>query len=143
MSIAVPQATGGNTHSAGLDPDAGSEYLASWRTLSRAAAAAAAVTAVLIPIQIAVFIAYPYPKTVDGWYMLLQDKPLAGLIDLDLMLVVDNLLLVAIALAIYVTLKNIAPSVMAAATGLWLLAMACSLPPTGRCRCSSSAANSR
>lgn len=48
----------------------------------------------LIPIQIAVFIAYPYPKTVAGWYMLLQDKPLAGLVDLDLVLVVDNVLLV-------------------------------------------------
>jgi hypothetical protein len=36
------------------------------------------VTAVLIPIQIAVFIAYPYPKTVAGWYMLLHDKPLVA-----------------------------------------------------------------
>jgi hypothetical protein len=81
------------------------------------------VTAVLIPIQIAVFIAYPYPKTVAGWYMLLQDKPLVGLIDLDLVLVVDNVLLVVIALAIYVTLRAISPSVVAAATGLWLLAI--------------------
>jgi Domain of unknown function (DUF4386) len=81
------------------------------------------VTAVLIPIQIAVFIAYPYPPSVAGWYILLQDKPLAGLIDLDLVLVVDNVLLVVIALAIYVTLRDINPSVMAAATGLWLLAI--------------------
>ena len=40
-----------------------------------------------------VFIAYPYPGTVAGWYMLLQDKPLAGLVGLDLVLVVDNVLL--------------------------------------------------
>jgi F0F1-type ATP synthase assembly protein I len=118
----VARVTGGDERAIGL-PDAESQYLASWRTLYRAAAAAAAVTAVLIPIQIAVFIVYPYPKTVDGWYMLLQDKPLVGLIDLDLMLVVDNVLLVVIALAIYVTLKNINPSVVAAATGLWLLAI--------------------
>ena len=85
--------------------------------------AAAAVTAVLIPIQIAVFIAYPYPKTVAGWYMLLQDKPLVGLVDLDLVLVVDNVLLVVIALAAYVALEHLSPSVMAIATGLWLLAI--------------------
>jgi hypothetical protein len=36
------------------------------------------VTAVLIPIQIAMFIAYLYPKTVDGWYMLLHDKHLVA-----------------------------------------------------------------
>ena len=64
------------------------------------------MTAVLMPIQIAVFIAYPYPKTVAGWYMLLQDKPLVGLVDLDLVLVVDNVLLVVIALAAYVALRT-------------------------------------
>jgi hypothetical protein len=78
---------------------------------------------VLIPIQIAVFIAYPYPGTVAGWYMLLQDKPLAGLVDLDLVLVVDNVLLVVIAIAIYVALTQISPSVTAMATGLWLIAI--------------------
>jgi Domain of unknown function (DUF4386) len=98
-------------------------HRASWRTLYRTAGAAAAVTAVLIPIQIAVFIAYPYPKSVAGWYMLLQDKPLVGLVDLDIVLVVDNVLLVVIALAIYVALRHISPSVMAMATGLWLLAI--------------------
>jgi hypothetical protein len=78
---------------------------------------------VLIPIQIAVFIAYPYPGTVAGWYMLLQDKPLAGLVDLDLVVVVDNVLLVVIAIAIYVALTQISPSVTAIATGLWLIAI--------------------
>jgi hypothetical protein len=72
----------------------------SWRTLYRAAGAAALITAVLIPIQIAVFIAYPFPDTVAGWFRLLQDDALAGLVDLDLLLVVDNVLLVVIALAV-------------------------------------------
>jgi hypothetical protein len=69
------------------------------------------------------FIAYPYPKSVAGWYMLLQDKPLAGLVDLDLVLVVDNVLLVVIALVVYVALRHISPSVTAMATGLWLRAI--------------------
>jgi hypothetical protein len=100
-------------------PQAGS----SWRTLYRAAGAAALITAVLIPIQIAVFIAYPFPDTVAGWFRLLQDNPLAGLVDLDLLLVVDNVLLVVIALAVYVALRRASPSVTTMATGLWLLAI--------------------
>jgi hypothetical protein len=105
------------------DRSTDNQHIASWRTLYRTAGAAAAVTAVLIPIQIAVFIAYPYPKSVAGWYMLLQDKPLVGLVDLDLVLVVDNVLLVVIALAIYIALRHISPSVTAMATALWLLAI--------------------
>jgi hypothetical protein len=64
--------TAGEPRPTGRDRSTDSQHVASWATLYRTAAAAAAVTAVLIPIQIAVFIAYPYPKTVAGWYMLLQ-----------------------------------------------------------------------
>jgi hypothetical protein len=91
--------------------------------LNRAAGAAALITAVLIPVQIAVFIAYPYPDTVAGWFGLLQDNPLAGLVDLDLLLVVDNILLVVIDLAVYVALRRASPSLTTMATGLWLLAI--------------------
>jgi len=85
---------------------------------------AALITAVLIPIQLAVFMAYPFPDTVTGWFTLLQDNPLAGLVDLDLLLVVDNVLLVVIALALYVALRRASPSLTTIATGLWLLAIA-------------------
>jgi hypothetical protein len=97
---------------------------ASWSMLYRAAGAAALVTAVLIPVQLIVFMAYPFPDTVTGWFELLQDNPLAGLVNLDLLLVVDNVLLVVIALALYVALRRTSPSVVTMATGLWLLAIA-------------------
>jgi hypothetical protein len=100
-------------------PQAGS----SWRTLYRAAGAAALITAVSIPIQVAVFVAYPFPDTVAGWFQFLHDNPLAGLVDLDLLLVIDNVLLVVIALAAYVALRRASPSVTRVATGLWLLAI--------------------
>jgi hypothetical protein len=58
----------------------------SWRTLYRAAGVATLVTAVLVPVQLAVFVAYPFPETATGWFQLLQDNPLAGLVDLDLLL---------------------------------------------------------
>jgi hypothetical protein len=96
---------------------------ASWRTLYRAGGVAAAITAMLVPVQLAVFVAYPFPETVTGWFQLLQDNPLAGLVDLDLLLVVDNVLLVVIALALYVALRPTSPSLTTMATGLWLLAI--------------------
>ncbi|HEX6207808.1 MAG TPA: hypothetical protein VF058_05545, partial [Actinomycetota bacterium] len=94
-----------------------------WSPLLRAAGWAALATAALIPIQIAVFVAFPYPETTQGWFGLLQGNPLAGLVDLDLLLVVDNVLLVVIALALYVALRPARPGVMLAATGLWLTAL--------------------
>jgi hypothetical protein len=96
---------------------------ASWRPLYRTAGVAALITAVLVPVQLAVFMAYPFPDTVAGWFQLLQDNPSAGLVNLDLLLVVDNVLLVVIALALYVALRPTSPSVTTMATGLWLLAI--------------------
>jgi len=106
------------------DTVAGRPDDASWATLYPAAGTAALVTAVLIPIQIAVFVAFPFPDTVTGWFTLLRDHPVAGLIDLDLLLVVDNVLLVVIALAVYVALRRTNPSLVLLATGLWMLAIA-------------------
>jgi hypothetical protein len=40
----------------------------SWRTLYRAAGVAALTTAMLIPVQLAVFVAHPFPETVTGWF---------------------------------------------------------------------------
>jgi hypothetical protein len=95
----------------------------SWTQLYRAAAAAAVVAVLLVPIQIAVFSLYPYPDTVAGWFELLAANPVAGLIDLDLLLVVDNILLVIIALATYVALHRISASVTTIALGFWLLSL--------------------
>jgi hypothetical protein len=97
---------------------------ASWMNLYRGAGVAALITAVLISVQLAVFMANPFPETVTGWFELLQGNPLAGLVDLDLLLVVDNVLLVVIALALYVALRPASPSITTMATGLWLLAIA-------------------
>jgi hypothetical protein len=108
----------------GADRVEGLPEAGSWSALYRTAGVAALITAVLVPVQLAVFMAYPFPDTVAGWFQLLQDNPLAGLVNLDLLLVVDNVLLVVIALALYVALRPTSPSVTTMATGLWLLAIA-------------------
>ena len=101
-----------------------------WRPLFRAAAAAAALTVAFIPIQIGVFIHWPPPgyqptlAVVTGYFNLLRDHRVVGLLDLDLLLVVDNVLAIPIVLALYLTLRRKGESSMLAATALGLAAIA-------------------
>ena len=46
-----------------------------WSPLYRTAGVAALITAVLGPVQLAVFMAYPFPDTVAGWYLLTVANP--------------------------------------------------------------------
>ncbi|WP_432833632.1 hypothetical protein [Dactylosporangium sp. CA-092794] len=91
-----------------------------WNWLHRVAAVAALLSAVFIPIQIAVFLAWPPPLdgTAVDWFRLLREHRLAGLIDLDLLLVADNVLLMPILLALYLALRRAYPSVMLLAVTL-------------------------
>jgi hypothetical protein len=91
-----------------------------WNALHRVAAAAALLSALFIPVQIAVFVAWPPPLggTAADWFALLREHRLAGLIDLDLLLVADNVLLMPILLALYVALRRAYPSVMLLAVAM-------------------------
>jgi hypothetical protein len=95
-----------------------------WSALYKIAGAAAVISAVLIPIQVLVFIVWPPPSSVVGWFELLQTSPLVGLIDLDLLLVIDNLLLVPIYLALYFVLRRTSESTMLLVAVLGLLVSA-------------------
>jgi phosphoglycerol transferase MdoB-like AlkP superfamily enzyme len=102
----------------------------SWKVLYRVAAAAALLTVLFIPIQITVFIAWPPPgydpaaSTVAGWFTLLHSHKLVGLLDLDLLLIVDQVLAVPIFLALYAALRRASAAIMALATVLGLVAIA-------------------
>jgi hypothetical protein len=91
-----------------------------WAALYRVGAAAGLTSALFIPIQIAVFLAWPPPLdgTAVDWFTLLRDHRLAGLVDLDLLLVADNVLLIPILLALYVVLRRVHESVMTIAVAL-------------------------
>ncbi len=83
---------------------------AGWGWLYKAAAAAALLSALFFPIQIAVFMLNPPPETAAGWFTLFQQNKLVGLIDLDLLLMVDEVLVIFIFLAFYVALRRIHPA---------------------------------
>lgn len=93
--------------------------------LYHAAAVAALISAILIPVQVAVFLIWPPP--VDGtavdWFTLLREHRLAGLVDLDLLLVADNILLIPILLALSLALRRAYPSMVAIALALGLVSV--------------------
>jgi hypothetical protein len=93
-----------------------------WRPIYRVAGWCAACTAVLIPVQVAVFLAWPPPLdgTAVDWFSLLRSHRLAGLVDLDLLLVVDNVLLIPLLLALYLVLRPTHPAAVLLATAAGL-----------------------
>ena len=95
-----------------------------WKDLYRVAGTAALIMAVLIPIQIVVFAVSPPPSTVLGWFTLFQGNPLLGLLEMDLLLMVDQVLVALVLLGLYVALRRADESLMAIAFTLGLLGIA-------------------
>jgi len=86
-----------------------------WKGLYRVAGAAALVMAVFIPVQVVIFILWPPPSTVVGWFTLFQSSPLVGLLDMDLLLIIDQVLMGLMMLALFVALRGASQSAMAIA----------------------------
>ncbi len=95
-----------------------------WKSLYKVGGAAALVMAVFIPIQTIIFVIWPPPSTVIGWFTLFQRSPLLGLLDMDLLLIVDQVLVGLILLALYTTLRRASQSFMAIALTLGLVGIA-------------------
>jgi hypothetical protein len=83
-----------------------------WHWLYKVASISALVTAVLIIVQMIVFIIWPPPSTAIGLFQLFQDNALLGLLALDLLYVIDNILLIPILLGLYVALRRYNESFM-------------------------------
>ncbi|MCK9209053.1 MAG: hypothetical protein M0P66_18220, partial [Salinivirgaceae bacterium] len=77
-----------------------------WKTIYKAGAIASFLMAIFIPIQMAVFFIWPLPKTVLDWFHLFQMNKLVGLLDMDLLLLVDQVLMIFIFLALYMALRK-------------------------------------
>ena len=74
--------------------------------LFRLAAVTAVVVVCLIPVQATVFLLSPPPQTVAGYFDLFQRNPVLGLVDLDLLLIVDYLVMIPLYLALYVLVSR-------------------------------------
>lgn len=91
-----------------------------WKRLYKVGGAAALVIVALIPIQMAIFVAFPPPDTVAGYFGLFQDSWLLGLLSLDLLYLLSNILLSVL----YPVLRRTSESFMAIALMLGVLGIA-------------------
>ena len=92
--------------------------------LYRVGAVAALVIVGLIPVQLAVWLAWPPPATVEGFFARFQGSRLLGLLSLDLLYLLTVVLLVPLLLALAVALRRVSPAPVALALALGLVAIA-------------------
>jgi len=92
-----------------------------WNSLFKIGGIAAFAMAIIILIQSFIFFAFPPPKTVIDYFDLFQKNPLIGMLDLDLLLIVENLLLILVYLALYAALERINKSIMTVALALGMV----------------------
>lgn len=83
-----------------------------WKDLCKVGGMAALTMLVLMAIQIIVFVVWPPPSTVEGYFALFHNNWLLGLLSLDLLYIVDSVLLIPIYLALYAVLKRAGESSM-------------------------------
>jgi len=105
-------------------PDEASHPDTQWQILFRAGAMASLIMVALIPIQLFIFAVWPPPVTVSEWFTLFRNNWLLGLLSLDLLYIVNNVLLVLIYLALYIALKKAAEAGMLIALVLGLVGVA-------------------
>jgi hypothetical protein len=95
-----------------------------WKLVYHVGAAAAVLSVVFVAVAVVVFVGWPIPTTVDGWFARYHQNALVGLLDLDLMLVASYLALIPIYLALYDALRQLSPALMALALASSLIGAA-------------------
>ena len=78
-----------------------------WKSLYKVGGAAALLTAALLSIEVIIFIIWPQPGTVTGYFTLFQNNRLIGLLDLYLLEIIAYILFVPMFLAVYVALRGV------------------------------------
>ncbi len=94
------------------------------RTLSKVALYASLAMALIIPAQIIVFFVSFPPESAELWLELFNRNWLLGLLHMDLLFIVDNVLLILLYLTLYQILKEKNKPVMMVAILLGLLGIA-------------------
>jgi hypothetical protein len=93
-----------------------------WRGLFLAGAVGAVLTAACIPLQVLLFIVWPPPASRDvaDWFGMFNANPVRGLLSLDLVMMVEQVLLVPLVIALWVLLRRRNESLLSLGAPLWL-----------------------
>lgn len=95
-----------------------------WRGLYKTGVGAGIGMLGIMVLQIILFIAWPPPQTTEDFFGLFQQSWLLGLLSMDLLYILNNMLLIPIYLALYGALKHEAESAMLVALVLGLVGIA-------------------
>ena len=106
--------------SAGFDSNGGR-----WHYLYRTATIVALIMVVLFLFQIVAFFVWPPSTTVEGHFAVLQSRPLVGLVSLDFVIIVDEVLVIPLTLALYLSLRRTHESLVLIATALAAVSLIC------------------
>ncbi len=92
-----------------------------WQPLYRLGGISAIVTVVLIPLSIIAYFIWPiYP---DNIFEVIQQSKLAGVMSLDLMYLLGNIVSIPLMLAVYISLRRAHPSYALIALVLWAVGL--------------------
>lgn len=95
-----------------------------WRGLVLTGAWVALASVVLIAVHIALYLVWPPPDTTEGFFELLVENPVYGLITLDVPYILSNTLAYLLYLALAVVLWRVSRSGVAVALAFGVLGMA-------------------
>jgi hypothetical protein len=107
-----------------MDASAVRSDLRSWKGLVVTGAWAALASVALIVIQIGIYVVWPPPTTTVGFFEVLVTNPVRGLLALDLLYIVSNLLAFLVYLALAVALWRVSRSGVVVALAFGVLGMA-------------------
>jgi hypothetical protein len=103
------------------EPDSGTvsnEFV--WQGLYTVAALSAGLMLMIIPAAVAVYLIWPPPfgEDAQAWFSLYQESWLRGLLGLDLLFLLSNVLMIPLYVALFVALRKANESLMALALSL-------------------------
>jgi hypothetical protein len=103
-----------------------------WKGLFKLGGIAALAVVAIVFLQGPIFILYPQPTTVLGHFIQFQQNKLLGLVDLDLILILAEIVTIPILVALYAALKRFSPTTLgiALASGLGGIGLFFAVNPT-------------
>jgi hypothetical protein len=87
-----------------------SDGLVQWRGVLKVGGWAALASVVLTFVQVWIYVQWPPPETVEGFYGLFAERPFLGLLSMDLLYIVNNTIVLLVYLAIFAVLRRAYPS---------------------------------
>ncbi|MFX0196883.1 MAG: hypothetical protein ACFFCW_12215 [Candidatus Hodarchaeota archaeon] len=91
--------------------------------LFKTASIAAVLSVIIIPLSAVLFLMYPAPESVAGWFAQFQENKIIGLIQFDFLYVLVNLLLIPIVITFWFLLRRLNESMMVVAMVLVVIAI--------------------